>query len=58
VLKRIQMRVHSPLTVWEKLTFTDERLTLAFKSQLQLEEVLREVLRKQAIGAEVFTTAN
>jgi hypothetical protein len=22
------------LTVWEKLTFTDERLTLAFKSQL------------------------
>jgi hypothetical protein len=46
------------LTVWEKLTFTDERLTLAFKSQLQLEEVLQEMLRKLAIGAEAFTTAN
>jgi hypothetical protein len=36
----------------------DERLTLAFVSQLQLEEALREVLRKQATGTEVFTTAN
>jgi hypothetical protein len=46
------------LTIWDKLAFTDDRLTLAFKSCAQLEAILREVQGKQSVSSEAFTLAN